>query len=737
LLDLLDFSHERNLNIDGLIRRIEAYDPDADFVLLRKAYQFAEKAHTGQKRSSGEDYIIHPINVAGTLIKLKMDMDSVIAGLLHDVVEDCDIAPEEIEKEFSSSIAQIVVGLTKISKIKFKTKEETQAENFRKMVVAMAKDLRVIIVKLADRMHNMRTLQYVSELKQAKIAQETLDIYVPLASRLGIHSVKAELEDLCLRFLKADIYYRFAEKVAMKKSERDTYIREVIEIIQEKLNEYSLKIEVTGRPKHFYSIYKKMIARGVDFDQIQDVLAFRIKVNNITECYKALGVIHSSFTPIPGRFKDYIAIPKVNNYQSLHTTVIGPKAERIEIQIRTYEMDEIAETGVAAHWKYKEGLNNGGEKLKWIQELLEFNQSVPNNSEFMDVVKNDLDVGGVFIFTPNGDVRELKYGSTPLDFAFAVHTEVGSRCVGAKVNGKMVPLKFTLKSGDTVEILTSKSQTPSKDWLNIVKTGRAKSKIKQWLLKVERERNRELGSVVVEKTLRLFNTSLKTLAKSGSLKKLLKDLKCSNEEELFINLGFGKTKPKEIIALLQLKDEADESGKTSVIKVDLEEKIAEISSYSERLTKTVKNKTNKDNAIIVDGLDDILVRMGRCCNPIPGDGIVGYITRGRGITIHTVACSRTDGNDIGRNVNVEWNNEFSFKHPVNVRVITHDKPGILSKISKNINNIGVNIRSAIAKSLLDRKGSFIFEVEVQDYAELLKVISCIEASEEVISVSRV
>ena len=736
-MDLLDFSHERNLNIDGLIRRIEAYDPDADFVLLRKAYQFAEKAHTGQKRSSGEDYIIHPINVAGTLIKLKMDMDSVIAGLLHDVVEDCDIAPEEIEKEFSSSIAQIVVGLTKISKIKFKTKEETQAENFRKMVVAMAKDLRVIIVKLADRMHNMRTLQYVSELKQAKIAQETLDIYVPLASRLGIHSVKAELEDLCLRFLKADIYYRFAEKVAMKKSERDTYIREVIEIIQEKLNEYSLKIEVTGRPKHFYSIYKKMIARGVDFDQIQDVLAFRIKVNNITECYKALGVIHSSFTPIPGRFKDYIAIPKVNNYQSLHTTVIGPKAERIEIQIRTYEMDEIAETGVAAHWKYKEGLNNGGEKLKWIQELLEFNQSVPNNSEFMDVVKNDLDVGGVFIFTPNGDVRELKYGSTPLDFAFAVHTEVGSRCVGAKVNGKMVPLKFTLKSGDTVEILTSKSQTPSKDWLNIVKTGRAKSKIKQWLLKVERERNRELGSVVVEKTLRLFNTSLKTLAKSGSLKKLLKDLKCSNEEELFINLGFGKTKPKEIIALLQLKDEADESGKTSVIKVDLEEKIAEISSYSERLTKTVKNKTNKDNAIIVDGLDDILVRMGRCCNPIPGDGIVGYITRGRGITIHTVACSRTDGNDIGRNVNVEWNNEFSFKHPVNVRVITHDKPGILSKISKNINNIGVNIRSAIAKSLLDRKGSFIFEVEVQDYAELLKVISCIEASEEVISVSRV
>ncbi|MBT7609540.1 MAG: bifunctional (p)ppGpp synthetase/guanosine-3',5'-bis(diphosphate) 3'-pyrophosphohydrolase, partial [Bacteriovoracaceae bacterium] len=418
MIQSLDFSHERDIDLGDLKLRMQAYFPDADYKLLDKSYKYAKKAHEGQKRSSGEDYFIHPINVAATLIKLRLDMDSVVAGLLHDVVEDCNITPEEIEKEFNPEVAQIVVGLTKISKIKFKTKEESQAENFRKMVVAMAKDLRVIIVKLADRMHNMRTLQYVNDEKQKKIAQETLDIYVPLASRLGINSVKGELEDLCLRFLKPDIYYRLAEKVAMKKIDRDIYIKETVNDIEEKLISYSVKAEVKGRPKQFYSIYKKMMARGVDFEQIQDILAFRLIVANITECYKALGIIHSSFTPIPGRFKDYIAIPKVNNYQSLHTMVIGPNAERIEIQIRTNEMDDVAETGVAAHWKYKEGLKSGTAKLDWIQELLEFNQSVESNSEFLNVVKNDLDIGGVFIFTPKGDVRELRYGATPLDFAY-------------------------------------------------------------------------------------------------------------------------------------------------------------------------------------------------------------------------------------------------------------------------------------------------------------------------------
>ena len=410
-------------------------------------------------------------------------------ALLHDV-EDCGIEPQEIQDEFNPAIAQIVVGLTKISKIKFKTKEESQVENFRKMVVAMAKDIRVIIVKLADRMHNMRTLQYVSEEKQKKIAKETLDIYVPLAMRLGINSVKSELEDLCLRFLKPETYYELREKVAMKKSEREDYIKETREILLDKLNEYSLKAEVKGRPKHFYSIYKKIANRGVDYDQIQDILAFRIIVNNITECYKCLGIIHSSYTPIPGRFKDYIAIPKVNNYQSLHTAVIGPKAERIEIQIRTHEMDEVAETGVAAHWKYKEGIASGANKLEWVQELLDYNQSVENNSEFMYTVKNDLDIGGVFVFTPQGDVRELRYGATPLDFAYAVHTEVGHKCWG-EINGRIVPLRHHLKSGDTIEILTSKTQKPTKDWLNIVKSGRARLKLNSGFKKKTEKRKKK------------------------------------------------------------------------------------------------------------------------------------------------------------------------------------------------------------------------------------------------------
>ena len=730
----LDFCHERELSIDDLVRRVEAYYPEANIVLLRKAYEFAAKAHKGQKRSSGENYIIHPVNVAATLIKLQMDMDSIIAGLLHDVIEDCSIVPEDIEKEFSKNIAQIVVGLTKISKITFKTVEESQAENFRKMVVAMAKDLRVLIVKLADRMHNMRTLQYISEGKQKKIAQETLDIYVPLASRLGINSVKDELEDLCLRFLHTDIYYRLAEKVAMKKSERDTYIEEVVEVIQDKLLEYSLKANVKGRPKHFYSIYKKMKARGVDFDQIQDVLAFRIIVNNITECYKALGVIHSAFIPIPGRFKDYVAIPKVNNYQSLHTSVIGPKAERIEIQIRTVEMDQVAKTGVAAHWRYKEGLASGDSKLDWVQELLEFNQSVKSNSEFMDVVKNDLDVGEVFVFTPKGDIRELRYGATPLDFAYAVHTEVGNHCIGAKVNGKIVPLRHRLKSGDTIDILTNHDQTPSKDWLKIVKTSRARSKIRQWLLKIEREGQKELGREVLGKALKVFSTSIGKLKKSGEFSKMWKQFNDSSEDKFYISIGSGKISAKQIVEKFPSlggkslgKEEQDKIG----------DKIEEINRYSQSLKKTVRKKLGKRNSIIVDGMSDVLVRMGRCCNPIPGDGITGYITRGRGITVHTVHCKRANLGDVGKQVEVEWNSSFQFKHPVNIRVITHDKPGILSQISKAIHSTGVNIKSALAKSLPDRKGSFVFEIEVMDYSELLKTVSNIEALEEVINVARI
>ncbi len=726
MLHTIDFSHERNLGQDELIRRIKNYYPDANFSLFRASFAYAKKAHEGQQRSSGEEYFIHPLNVAATLIKLRLDMDSIMAGLLHDVIEDCDKTPEEIEEKFGKGVADIVLGLTKISKIKFKTKEESQAENFRKMVVAMAKDIRVIIVKLADRMHNMRTLQYVSDEKQKKIAQETLDIYVPLASRLGINSVKGELEDLCLRFLKPEFYYKLAEKVAMKKSERDKYIQEVIQVLRDKLLEYSVKAEVKGRPKHFYSIYKKMMARGVDFDQIQDILAFRIVLNNITECYKVLGIIHSSYMPIPGRFKDYIAIPKVNNYQSLHTTVIGPKAERIEIQIRTHEMDEVAERGIAAHWKYKEGLGQSKAKLDWVNDLLEVNKDISNNFEFMDVIKNDLDVGGIFIFTPTGDVLELRQGATPLDFAYAVHTEVGHHCIGAKVNGKMVPLRHTLKSGDSVEILTSKGQSPSKDWLKIVKSSRSKTKIRQWLLKVERDKNKQIGKEILEKAFKVYGTSFKSLRKGGELNKVFDNLHAANEDELCVHVGSGKYDVPTVLKLIpSLKALQQEDERDSEVKV-----------LSKEISKTARQKSRKDNAVLVDGMDDVLVRMARCCNPIPGDPIVGYVTRGRGVTVHVANCQRIDAGELGRMIDVEWNAGFEFKHPVTIRVITHDKPGILSMISKEISGIGVNIRGAMAKSLPDRKGSFIFEIEVKDYSELLRTISTIESLEEVISVSR-
>jgi guanosine-3',5'-bis(diphosphate) 3'-pyrophosphohydrolase len=730
MFERLDFSHEGDITIEELSRRIKSNFPEADTTLLEKAYEFAEFHHRVQKRSSGEPYIIHPLNVAATLIKLKMDMESIISGILHDVVEDCDVEPDEIEKLFGQEVGDIVLGCTKISKINFKTKEESQAENFRKMVVAMAKDIRVIIVKLADRMHNMLTLQYVSKEKQVKKAQETLDIYVPLAGRLGIQSVKGELEDLCLRFLHPESYYRLAEKVAMKRSEREIYIKETVDLLTEKFSEYSVKAELYGRSKHFYSIYKKMQSRGVDFDQIQDLLAFRVIVGNITECYKCLGIVHSSYTPVPGRFKDYIAIPKANNYQSLHTTVIGPKAERIEIQIRTQEMHEVAETGVAAHWKYKEKGVKDLNKLSWVEELMDINKDVESSSEFLDVVKGDLDIGGIYIFTPTGDVKELRTGATPLDFAYAVHTEVGNKCVGAKVNGKMVPLKYRLKSGDTVEVLTSKNQSPSKDWLKIAKTSRAKTKIRQHLLKLERDQNVKVGQESLEKSLKDYGTNVQKLVKKNEFNKVLNEYHTKSMEELFQHIGAGRVTISNVLELLpsiDYKDEVDSKKKEQKLKYD---------TLYKSLSTNAKKSSNRDNAVIVDGLDDIVVRMGKCCNPIPGDPIVGFITRGRGITIHTTSCKRTQEIEAGRLVHVEWNEAYSFKHPVTIRVITHDRPGILSRISNNINSLNVNIRSAMAKSLPDLKGSFIFEIEVKDYSEFLKVVSLIESMEEVISVNR-
>ena len=711
------FEHEKNLNLDDLIVRLKAYYSDADFESLKKAYHFATDAHKNQKRSSGEDYIIHPINVAAILIKLRMDMESIISGLLHDVVEDCNVSLETIENEFGQEVAQIVAGLTKISQIKFKTIADSQAENFRKMILAMTKDIRVIIVKMADRMHNMKTLQYVSEVKQKKIARETLDIYIPLASRLGINSIKTNLEDLCLRFLHPNTYQKMEEKSVAEKATSDAYIKNTIDIIKEKLSEYSVKAEVNGRAKHFYSLYRKMMVQDIKLEQIQDIFSFKIISENITECYKILGIVHSNYTPIPGRFKDYIAIPKVNGYQSLHTTVIGPQAERIEIQILTYDMYEIAEMGITASYKAEEEITGQHKQFSWLKQLLEIDKSIKSNSEFMDTVKGDLDVGEIFVFSPAGDIQKLCHGATPLDFAYAIHTEVGHRCVGAKVNNRITPLRYALKSGDTIEILTNENQTPSKDWLNIVQSPRSKSKIKQWLVKTEREQTRKAGQDIFEKMLMLFETTLESLEESGELQKTLEYFNTPDKEDLFLAIGGNKHSIQDIVKTLpSLAD-------SSVLKID------ELKNYSQKI--------HKNYPVIINNVEPNKIWLAKCCNPIPGDAICGRTIKNRGVLVHRTECLRGRFATAGKSIKAEWNPESSLSFYVKIQVITEDKPGILSIISKNLSSMKTNIRSVKAhSSSIDKKGKIIFEIEVQNRTELSEIISSVSAIEEIVSVFR-
>ncbi len=726
----LDFAHETELSYNELEKRLRAYRPTEDLTIFKKAFEFSQKSHEGQKRSSGEDYFIHPCNVTAILIKLRVDMDSLIAGLLHDVIEDCHISPKDLRKEFSSEVVEIVIGMTKISQIKFKTREESQAENFRKMIIAMAKDLRVIIVKLADRMHNMRTLQYINDEKQKDIARETLDIYVSLAGRLGINSIKSELEDSCLQFLHPGSFRRLEEKVSMSKEKRDKYIKETTSIINDKLLEYSVKAELDGRIKSFFSLFKKMSQKGVDFDQLQSMLLFRIIVNNITECYKVLGVIHSHFTPVPGKFKDYIAIPKINGHQSLHTIIIGPKFERIEIQIRTHEMDEIVEMGVVAQQRFKDGIYSGEKTgLNWIHELLEFNKNVLNNSEFMYAVKNDLDMGEIFVLTPKGDVKELPYGGTPLDFAYAIHTDVGHRTIGIKVNGRIVNFKYILKSGDTVEILTNENQRPSKHWLNIVKTAKAKTKIKQWILKSEKETNKMLGKGTLNKFLNVLKISMEDLRRTKGFKQIITEMDFLNEDELYISIGLGKVNLKKILQKISHHHFLKPANNVSIEDID--------TFYTHHnIFDAAKKNISMDHPILVYKEEDVKIHIARCCGPIPGDAIVGHMSREKGIVIHTTNCTKANLGELTRIIDVEWNPNFIFKHPVNINIVAHDKTGILSTISESINKAGVNIRSASAKSTLDLKGSFSFEIEVAHHSELLKVINSVESLKEVISVMR-
>jgi len=729
-------NQEEDNGLDKVLRKcykeldkaLTAYNPSFDSELLLKTTVFGAEKHKHQKRSSGEPYMTHPVEVAQILAKLRMDQPTIIAALLHDTVEDTDATLEDIQQKFGVLVRDLVDGVTKIGKITFRTSEEKQAENFRKMLLAMAKDIRVIIIKLADRTHNMRTLTALKESKRMAIAQETLDIYAPIANRLGISWMKIELEDLCLRHLKPDIYYRISSKISKKKKERDQYIEQVCMMIEEKLKEYDLKGFVTGRPKHFYSIYKKMESRGMDYDQIHDIIAFRITLDNITECYKALGVIHASWIPIPGRFKDYIAMPKANKYQSLHTTVIGPKRERIEIQIRTHEMHKIAEEGIAAHWSYKEGSKaaKSHQEYQWVRELLEHHQDLTDPAEFLESVKTDLFANEIFIFTPAGDIKQMPWGATPLDFAYSVHSDVGHRCIGAKANGKIVPLNYKMKSGDTMEIITSQSQTPSKDWLKIVKSPRAKAKIRSYIKSQERERAKAIGKSILEKEARTYGISLSNILKAHDFFEAIKAFGKSNPEDLYAMVGYGRMDLKDILSKMP--------SMKNYLKQTTEE--ADDKSFLERIFDAAKRKSDGKNAVIVDDIGDVLVRFGKCCNPIPGDAIVGFVTRGRGITVHVSSCKVVLDSDEGRRIDVTWRKAKEVKRPVKIRVICRDEPGVLATLTKTITQSGFNISEANVRATKDGRAICIFEIEVSSHGSLEKVIKGLMARKEVLDVGR-
>ena len=709
--------------LQTLIEEIPKYQPGADLDVVRRAYRFSEASHRGQQRASGEPYLSHPLAVANLLVDFKMDVTTVTAGLLHDVLEDTSATKVDLEREFGKEIADLVDGVTKLGKLAFYSREERQAENFRKMLVAMARDLRVLMIKLADRLHNMRTLDYLPPDRAKKIAQETLDIYAPLAHRLGMAKVKAELEDLALRALNPEDYVDLQKRVAKRRLEREADINQVIAILERKLSEVGIEAQIRGRPKHFYSIWKKMHDQGREFDEIYDLTAVRVITPSVRDCYGALGVIHSLWKPVPGRFKDFIAMPKVNMYQSLHTTVIGPKGDPVEIQIRTREMHRIAEEGIAAHWLYKEkksGKDKLDESLLWLRQLIETQQDMKDPREFMDTVRVDLFPDEVYVFTPKGDVKALPEGSTPIDFAYAVHTKVGERCVGAKVNGKLVPLRYTLRQGDIVEIVTSPNQHPSRDWLKIVKSTRARSKINQWLKVEERARSIELGRELFEREAKKYRLNPTALLGGEEIKKAAADLGYSTGDDLLAALGYGKSSVHQLL--------------NKVVPGAL------IEPPERAKTATAAPRPKTDQGVRIRGVDDLLVRFARCCNPLPGDQIVGFITRGRGLTVHARDCLTVAKSVLDRErlIDVEWDVAEPAKRPVKVAVyIGRDRPGLLAEITGAISSRNGNITKAEVTVTDDRRGINHFVIEVADLHQLQDIIGAIREIRDVINVERV
>lgn len=705
---------------------VKTYYPDADFGLIERAYKFSESRHQGQKRKSGEDYIVHPLSVAKILASMRMDIPSIVTGILHDTVEDTPATLDELRKEFGQEIAFLVDGVTKISQISFSTSHEKQAENFRKMVFAMARDIRVIFVKLADRTHNMRTLVHMKPEKQQKIAQETLEIYAPLANRLGISWMKIELEDLSFKYLKPDVYKKISQLVNKKKGERDEYINNLIEIFTDKVSQYGLKVDVSGRAKHFYSIFKKMETQQINFEDIHDIVAFRVMTKKMSECYEVLGIVHSFFKPVPGRFKDYIAMPKNNMYQSLHTTVIGPYGERLEIQIRSQDMHQVAELGVAAHWEYKSGKlsEKDSSKFHWLRKLVENQESSESPSEYLESLKLDLFMSDIYVFSPKGQIYELPSGATPLDFAYTVHTDVGNKCLGAKVNGRIVPLKHKLRSGDTVEILTGPNAKPNKDWLKFVRTSRAKSKIRALIRSEERDLARDLGQEILEREFKRVGESMKSLEKRKDLEEICGKLSFASFDELLISIGYGK------------------GGADKFINYFFPDAKPVVSNAQESKKKAhvPKNNASRQRSLVkIRGLEDeVLVRFGKCCNPLPGEEIVGYISRGRGVTIHKLDCKKVLDLDPNRSIDVIWDlGDTARATMVRIKIFCNDSPGILNRLSQVISGRGINIKSANIRARTDLKATGLFELEVRDKSQLHECIRELERLEGVISVDRV
>lgn len=715
-----------------LLEIASTYLKEADLALIKKAYDFAEDAHQGQTRKSGDAYILHPLAVAEILANMQMDVTSIIASLLHDVVEDTPVTLETLREHFGDTCAMLVDGLTKLDKISFKSKEEHQNENYRKMFVAMAQDIRVILIKLADRLHNMRTLKFQSEDNQRRISHETLEIYCPIAHRLGISAIKWEMEDIALRYLNPKQYYRIVNLMQKKRADREQYIDDVIANISEKLEEMSIEGDISGRPKHIYSTYRKMTTQNKQFNEIYDLLAIRVIVNNVRDCYAALGIIHTLWKPMPGRFKDYIAMPKPNMYQSLHTTVIGPNGEPLEVQIRTWEMHKTSEFGVAAHWAYKEGLivpsGSFEDKMSWFREILELQDDTRDAAEFMESLKMDFFSDLLYVFTPKGEVIELPAGAVPLDFSYRIHTEVGNRTIGAKVNGRIVPLDHKLKTGDIVEILTSKhSYGPSQDWIKIAQSSHARSKIRQWFKKENKEENIEKGREAIEREIKRLGIELSAVMTDSNLQKVAQKFNFQDSDDMFSAVGYGGITASQICTRL-----------TDDIRKKLE------SEQSHQLLKDADKSSEKrsrsTHGVRVKGIDNLLIRFARCCNPVPGDAIAGFITRGRGISVHRLDCNNithSSEEEADRLIEVEWEQDVEASYHVQIEIVGHDRRGLLNEVLQAVSESKTIISAVSGKSDRNKVAQIHMTILIHNVDHLHTVVEKIKQVKDIYSVMRI